>query len=128
MRSEVTRLARLVRFFLLQAGVLTGMGDDVFFLTLDELAEVLAGDKTSLSHIPARRQAYQNYCTLPPYPAMIIGRFDPFKWAADPSRRSDFYDARQIIASALVCHNQRLCRRGRLRGGNRSPHRPRGGW
>jgi phosphohistidine swiveling domain-containing protein len=100
-RSEVTRLARLVRFFLLQAGVLTGMGDDVFFLTLDELAEVLAGDKTSLSHIPARRQAYQKYCTLPPYPAMIIGRFDPFKWAADPSRRSDFYDARQIIAAPL---------------------------
>jgi rifampicin phosphotransferase len=100
-RSEVTRLARLVRFFLLQAGVLTGMGDDVFFLALDELAEVLAGDETSLSHIPARRETYQRYCTLPPYPAMIIGSFDPFIWAADPNRRSDFYDARQARGTAF---------------------------
>jgi phosphohistidine swiveling domain-containing protein len=100
-RSEVTRLARLIRFFLLQAGVLTGMGDEVFFLTLNELAEELAGDKTSLSHIPARRETYQRYCTLPPYPAMIIGHFDPFIWAADPNRRSDFYDARQARGTAF---------------------------
>jgi len=99
-RSEVTRLAGLVRFFLLQAGAVTGMGDDVFFLALDELAEALAGDKTSLTSPPARRQAYQRYCALPPYPAIIIGRFDPFAWAADPNRRSDFYDARQTGAAA----------------------------
>jgi pyruvate,water dikinase len=44
---------------------------------------------------------YQRYCGLPPYPALIYGRFDPFQWAGDPNRRSDFYDARQIGAVAL---------------------------
>jgi pyruvate,water dikinase len=91
----VTRLARLGRFFLLQAGAVTGMGDDIFFLSLDEMTTLLAGDKLSVNRIPARRETYQCYCALPPYPALIIGRFDPFRWAADPNRRSDFYDARQ---------------------------------
>ncbi len=31
---------------------------------------------------------------------MILGRFDPFQWAADPNRRSDFYDARQAGVAA----------------------------
>lgn len=100
-RSEVTRLARLLRAFLLQAGAVTGIGDDVFFLSLDELAEVLAGDKASLACIPARREAYRKYCALPPYPVLIVGHFDPFRWAADPNRRSDFYDARQTGTAAL---------------------------
>ena len=51
---------------------------DIFFLSLDEMTEVLAGDKSSLIRLPARREAYQRYCALPPYPAIIIGRFDPF--------------------------------------------------
>ena len=36
-----------------------------------------------------RRSAYQGYCALPKYPALIRGRFDPYAWAADPNRRSD---------------------------------------
>jgi pyruvate,water dikinase len=44
---------------------------------------------------------YQRYCALPPYPAIIYGHFDPFKWAADPNRRSDFYDARKIGAATI---------------------------
>jgi len=94
-RSEVTRLTRLVRTFLLQAGTLTGIGDGVFFLSLDELAKMLTGDKTPISHIPIRRAAHERYCALPPYPAMIVGHFDPFAWAADPDRRNDFFDSRQ---------------------------------
>lgn len=101
-RSEVTRLVRLFRFFLLQAGAVTGMGAEIFFLSFDELTEVLAGDKTSLSRLPARHEAYQRYCGLPPYPPIIIGHFDPFKWAADSNRRSDFYDARQIKAAGFA--------------------------
>ena len=100
-RSEVTRLARLLRFFLLKAGAVTGIGEEVFFLSLDEMAEVLAGDKVSLSRLPARQDVYQRYCALPPYPAIIIGRFDPFTWAADPNRRSDIYDARQTGSASL---------------------------
>jgi len=94
-RSEVTRLARLARTFLLRAGTLTGVGDDVFFLSLDELASMLASDRTSIPLIPTRRAAHERYCALPPYPAMIVGRFDPFTWAANPERRSDFFDSRQ---------------------------------
>jgi pyruvate,water dikinase len=93
-RSEVTRLARLLRAFLLQAGAVSGFGEDVFFLTLDESLKVLAGDKTAISRIPARQRAYERACTLPSYPAIIIGYFDPFAWAADPNRRNDFYDTR----------------------------------
>ncbi len=100
-RAEVTRMTRLLRCFLLQAGAVTGLGDDVFFLSLDELADVLAGDRTFLAQRAARRTAYQRYCSLPSYPAIIIGRFDPFQWAADPHRRSDCYDARQSGAAAL---------------------------
>ena len=99
-RSEVTRQARILRAFLLQAGAVMGMGEDIFFLTLDELAEALSGDQSALARLPARSESHQRYCALPPYPALIIGHFDPFQWAADPNRRSDFYDARQASAAA----------------------------
>lgn len=99
-RSEVTRITRLVRQFLLQVSKVTGFGDGIFFLSLDEMAAFLAGNKSPLTRIPARREMYQRYCSLPPYPAIIIGRFDPFHWAADPNRRNDFYDARQKEAVA----------------------------
>ncbi len=94
-RSENIRLVRLFRQYLLQVGKVTGIGDNVFFLTLDEMVAFLAGDRLPLSCIDARRELYQRYCSLPPYPALIYGRFDPFLWAANPNRRSDFYDARQ---------------------------------
>ncbi len=93
-RSEMTRLARLLRAFLLQVGVISGLGEEIFFLSLDESIKVLSGDKTPCAYIPARHKAYERACSLPPYPAMIIGHFDPPTWAADPNRRCDFYDAR----------------------------------
>jgi len=99
-RSEVTRITRLARQFLLQVSKVTGLGDGIFFLSLDEMAALLAGDKISVSCIPARREMYQRYRALPPYPALIFGRFDPFQWAADPNRRSDFYDERQTSVAA----------------------------
>jgi len=94
-RSEVTRVARLVRSFLLRVGEITGLGDGIFFLSLDEMTEILAGDPSSAGRIPARRETYNKYCTLPPYPSIIVGHFDPFTWASDPDRRSDYFDARK---------------------------------
>jgi pyruvate,water dikinase len=91
-RSEYIRDRWLVRLFALRAGELSDLGDDVFFLTLDELLAVLRGDETAVSHIPARQKTYQRYKSLPPYPSLIRGRFDPFQWAADPHRRSDIFD------------------------------------
>lgn len=94
-RSEVTRAARLVRRFLLRTGELTGLRDEIFFLSLDETADLLAGRWPATERVPARRQSYSKYASLPPYPAIIIGNFDPFGWFADPNRRSDLYDARR---------------------------------
>lgn len=92
-RSEVIRVFWVLRVFVLRAGELTGQGDALFFLTIAEILIVLGGDKTVLTPIPNRRTTYERYCTLPAYPALIRGHFDPFTWAADPQRRSDVFDA-----------------------------------
>ena len=93
-RSEAIRAFWVLRSFVQRAGALTGRGESVFFLSIDEILLLLRGDQTSISSIPARRAAYERYCALPPYPALIRGRFDPFQWATDPQRRSDLSDAR----------------------------------
>jgi pyruvate,water dikinase len=93
-RSEVARSAWVARTWVRRAGQLTGHGDDLFFLELAETIGLLDGDPAPLAEVPARRASYQSYQALPPYPALIRGRFDPTRWAADPNRRSDYYDER----------------------------------
>jgi phosphohistidine swiveling domain-containing protein len=93
-RSELTRIVDIIRVFFLRAGKLSGLGEGVFFLSVEELLAVLSGDTSSVEHIPARQQAYERYRALPPLPAWIRGRFDPFEWAADPNRREDVFDIR----------------------------------
>jgi phosphohistidine swiveling domain-containing protein len=93
-RGAVTRWAGVVRTFFLRAGELLGIGDNVFFVTSEELLAALSGDRTSIACVAARRETYQKYEALPSYPGWIRGRFDPVQWAADPERRGDFYDAR----------------------------------
>lgn len=92
-RSELTRIVDIIRTFFLRAGELSGLGEGVFFLKVDELVAVLSGDTSSVEHIPAQRQAYEKYRALPPLPAWIRGRFDPMQWVADPNRREDVFDA-----------------------------------
>lgn len=99
-RSEWTRVFRVNRAFALKAGELTGIGDDVFFLYLDEVLNLLSGDKSAVKHIPARRKTFAKYKTLPPLPSIIRGRFNPFKWAEDPNRRVDYYDPALTTVSA----------------------------
>jgi phosphohistidine swiveling domain-containing protein len=91
-RAELTRIVDVIRALFLRAGELAGLGDDVFFLAVDEVIDVLSGDALSVDHIPARRQVYEKYRALPPLPTWIRGHFDPFQWAADPNRRLDVYD------------------------------------
>ncbi|NIS81119.1 MAG: pyruvate, phosphate dikinase, partial [Anaerolineales bacterium] len=91
-RSELTRIVDTIRTFFLRAGELSGLDDGVFFLTVDELVAVLSGDTSSVELIPTRQHAYEQYMALPPLPAWIRGRFDPFQWAADPNRRKDVFD------------------------------------
>jgi phosphohistidine swiveling domain-containing protein len=93
-RSEWTRLAWGVsRAFALRVGELIGLGENVFFFTIAEVLDLLAGEDAATAYIPARRETHARYNALPPYPAIINGRFDPFQWAADPDRRSDFFDS-----------------------------------
>ena len=91
--AEATRSATAIHAFALRAGELTGIGEDVFFLTVDEVLDFLAGNTAVCRFIPLRKATHALYRALPPYPTLIVGRFDPFQWAADPHRRSDIYDA-----------------------------------
>jgi pyruvate,water dikinase len=92
-RSEATRGETVIRAFALRAGKLTGIGEDIFFLTIDEVLALLTGDDAACRFIPLRKETYARYAALPPYPTVIVGRFNPFKWAADPNRRSDIFNA-----------------------------------
>jgi len=101
-RSETTRLIWVTRTWVLQAGELTGIGENAFFLSIEELLDLLAGNDTATSYIPTRRGTYERYKSLPPYPLVIRGRFDPFKWAADPHRRNDMYDSHGLLPKLAV--------------------------
>jgi phosphohistidine swiveling domain-containing protein len=99
-RSEAMRATAVERAFALRAGEMIGIGENVFFLTLDETLAALTGDASACQLIPARKETYERLRALPPYPALIKGRFDPFVWATDPNRRSDVFDA---DASTMPC-------------------------
>jgi phosphohistidine swiveling domain-containing protein len=96
-RSESTRLLWVSRTWVLRAGALTGLGEDAFFLSLDELLDLLAGREAPVVAIPARRQTYERYKALPPYPLLVRGRFDPFQWVVDPDRRDDVFDSHGLL-------------------------------
>ncbi|MHA2226267.1 MAG: PEP/pyruvate-binding domain-containing protein [Candidatus Hodarchaeales archaeon] len=94
-RAEYIRFnGCVIRSFLLKVGQLTSLGEGVFFLTRDEVLNLLKGDDSSRAYIASRKATYEKYKKLPPYPAYIIGRFDPIEWAKDPNRRTDIYDSR----------------------------------
>jgi phosphohistidine swiveling domain-containing protein len=96
-RSELTRMIGVVRDWFLRASEMLELGDDVFFLTYQEVSQALMGDKSAVAYIPARKETYEKLCALPPYPVVISGRFDPFQWAADPERRSDVFDSHTTV-------------------------------
>lgn len=93
-RVEVTRSIGVIRDWFLRAGELTGLGEDIFFLTYQEVIAALRGDDSATAYIPSRRRYYDQLSALPPYPVAIRGRFDPLRWAADPNRRTDYFDTR----------------------------------
>jgi pyruvate,water dikinase len=100
-RSETVRVYGIVRAFALRAGALTGLGDDVFFLTYGELVQILESDESvaesaiagATREMTARKKSYDRLRALPTPPSIIRGRFDPYQWAADPNRRNDIFDA-----------------------------------
>ena len=94
------------------AGELTGLGEQIFFLTLDEVLALLSGDGATEAPIAKRRDMYERHWALPPYPPIVRGPFDPFTWAADPKRPTDVFNAHAphlaepgspIVAGSLCC-------------------------
>jgi pyruvate,water dikinase len=92
-RSELTRTFGVIRDWFRRAAEMAGLGEDVFFLSYEEVMDVLSGEDTVVAMIPVRQETYEKLCALPQYPMFISGRFDPFQWAADPQRRADVFDA-----------------------------------
>jgi phosphohistidine swiveling domain-containing protein len=105
-RSAYVRDRWAIRLFALRTGELTGLGNKVFFLRLDELLKILAGEPISMARIGERMEEYQRYQALPAPPSVIRGPFEPFVWAADPNRSNDIFTAQQkaitLPASNLI--------------------------
>jgi rifampicin phosphotransferase len=101
-RSEVIRTFWVSRNFILRAGALCDLGEDTFFLEYDEILQLLDGQNKTVAQIPARKNAYQKFSSLPQYPTLIMGEFDAVAWAADPDRRTDIYDARKQIKTQFT--------------------------
>ena len=92
-RSEYARVFGLIRFYFLRASNFLELNEDIFFLAIDEVLQCLSGDHESISFIPSRKETFQKYRNLPPYPVYIRGNFDPIRWSANPNRRGDFFDS-----------------------------------
>lgn len=99
-RSEFVRVFRVVRAFALKAGELTGIGEDIFFLYINEVEDILSDRDVKVKYIGIRKENYEKYKALPPFPAIIRGRFNPLEWVKDPNKRMDFYDSTMPIAIA----------------------------
>jgi len=101
-RSEGIRIFWVSRVFVLRVGALCGLDEDAFFLEHEEIIRLLGGQKESTEQIPIRKTAYQKFSTLPQYPTLIMGHFDPFTWAADPNRTTDVYDPKRLLKKQLT--------------------------
>lgn len=91
LRSKGVWIFCVFREYLLRAGFLTGLKDDIFMLMFDELFEVLNGDKTAESRVAGRRENYEKYCTYEAFPNLVVGRFDEKAYLANEHRRYDLY-------------------------------------
>lgn len=101
-RSEFVRAYRVVRVFVLKAAELTGIGEDIFFLYIEEVEDLLKGNTGQLKHITDRRKSFEFYKSLPPFPSNIKGRFNPVEWMKNPIRRLDYYDASMPVEGAAA--------------------------
>ena len=90
-RSKGVRIFCVFREYILKAGELCGIGDDIFMLSYEEMFNLLKGDASALEFIPARKESFAKYNSYPGFPSLVIGRFDPDEWLADPSRRYDVF-------------------------------------
>jgi pyruvate,water dikinase len=90
-RSKGVRIFCVFREYILKAGELNGLGDDIFMLSFTEMFNLLKGETAAVAYIPARKESFARYNTYPGFPNLVIGRFDPDKWLEDPDRRYDVF-------------------------------------
>jgi pyruvate,water dikinase len=107
-RAEAIRRVWLLREFALHAGRMTGLGNDIFFLEYGEVIGLLKGQDESAAFVPARKGTYEKYRALPLYPTIIMGRFDPFEWAADPNRATDVFDPDRRVRRRIISFTMSL--------------------
>ncbi|TQM15276.1 PEP-utilizing enzyme [Pseudonocardia kunmingensis] len=81
-RSASMRVFWVARAFFLRAGVLTGLGEDVFLLSLEEVLGVLSGAPVT-ADVAVRRATYAHYRALPAPPPLVRGTL-----AAAPGTRA----------------------------------------
>ena len=60
-------------------------------LTVDEVFEVLKGRESALQFAPKRRESFERNAGYPCFPNLILGRFLPEEWLADPDAGRDYY-------------------------------------
>lgn len=96
-RSKGVWIFSVLREFLLCAGKINGIGDDIFMLYLDECMKLLKGDKSVLKFIEGRKLSHEKNLSYPDFPGLILGEFNPEIWMKDPLRRNDFYCATKKI-------------------------------
>ncbi|MGN0641580.1 MAG: PEP/pyruvate-binding domain-containing protein [Huintestinicola sp.] len=84
-RSGALRLFCVIREYLLKAGELTGLGDDIFMLYMEEARELLSGKSGAVDKIPERKRVYTEQLAMPCFPSIIRGRFVPDEYSADGS-------------------------------------------
>ncbi len=91
LRSKGVWIFCVFREYILRAGQLTELNDDVFMLLFDELFDYLRGDASIADCVKKRRETCEKYLTYPTFPNIILGRFDADAWMADANRRNDAY-------------------------------------
>ncbi|MBN2658046.1 MAG: hypothetical protein JXR86_13385 [Spirochaetales bacterium] len=99
-RAEMIRTFRLFRVFYLKAGWITGLGDDLFFLSYGELIASLKTGCYDRRILEERKRAHEIYSGIPYYPPLIKGPFDPVKWWNSPDRRADIADSEEESVGA----------------------------
>jgi pyruvate,water dikinase len=95
-RSEYSRFFRVIQAFFLRIAELSGIGQDIFYLSFEEALDLLNGKQVNTAVLPTRKEAYQRLRDLPSYPLIIKGRFDPLVWASSPNRRTDIFDSTEM--------------------------------
>ena len=82
-RSSALRLFCVIREYLLKAGELTGLGEDVFMLYLEETRELLSGKSGAADKIPERKRIYTEQLAMPNFPSVLLGRFVPGEYMGE---------------------------------------------